>query len=150
MKWILAIQQYNEPCMTLCMHDMNTCCSQFKWTFLTPRHLSFEWIAIGYHDIVTIPYSGKFSWGPIFADGQSSKFSRMRASMPIIHCTIVLFSRVWFSRIAAHPRKTRKLDPTKISRYTVIPHSHSIGIIIPQVDRSKTVIWLPDYLPQIL
>ncbi len=23
-----------------------------------------------------LPYSGKFSWGPIFVDGQSSKFSR--------------------------------------------------------------------------
>jgi hypothetical protein len=25
---------------------------------------------------VHVPYSGKFSWGPIFADGQSPKFSR--------------------------------------------------------------------------
>ena len=43
---------------------------------------------------ISIPYSGKFSWNQIFADGQSSKISRTRAITPIIHCAIVLISRV--------------------------------------------------------
>ncbi len=65
--------------------------------------------------------SGKFSWGPIFADGHSSKFRDlilwMRASMPTIHCTIVLISQVQFLQIAAH---LRNFDPMKISRYMVL------------------------------
>ncbi len=37
-------------------------------------------------------YSRKFSWGPIFADGQSSKF--LQLIMPIVYCTIMLISWV--------------------------------------------------------
>jgi hypothetical protein len=35
----------------------------------------------------------------------------MRAIMPIIYCTIVLISRVYFSRIAAFSAKTAKIAP---------------------------------------
>jgi hypothetical protein len=78
-------------------HDHYTLCNCVN--FFT---VSQEFPTIQYHYYQLdngLPCSGKFSWGPIFVDGQSSMFSRTHAIMPITHCIIVLISR-----IVAHPQ----------------------------------------------
>jgi hypothetical protein len=47
-------------------------------------------------NLISIPYSGKFSWGPIFAYGQSSKiiFADMCNHAHYIH---VLYNRTYFA-----------------------------------------------------
>ena len=70
-----------------------------------------------------LPYSRKISQGSIFVDDRSSQFRGSNFHVCEHSRPYVLYNWIYFegliSRLGNHPWKLRKLDPSKISRYTV-------------------------------
>jgi hypothetical protein len=79
-------------------------------------------------------YCGKFSWGPIFAEGQSSKFSRFNFHGRECLCplyTLYNYCAYFVDLISAVSRlsagKNREIGPLEIPCYTVVIGAESKG-----------------------
>jgi hypothetical protein len=84
-----------------------------------------------------LPYSGKFSWGPIFADGQSSSLFNFANAHDLAHYT--LYNRAYFAGlIFADSRfspKTAKIGPHK--NFTLY------SIVMGLADLEGHFLWIP-------
>jgi hypothetical protein len=75
-------------------------------------HIAFRII---YYTLLVVPYSGIFLWGPIFADGQSSKFSRFNFHGCERSCPLYTVQSYFFAGLIFADRhlsaKTMKIGP---------------------------------------
>ena len=77
----------------------------------------------------SVPYSGKFLQGKIFADGSTNKNSRITFSRMLVRLMVYMRicenSRILFSRMVTQSQNLRKLCLAKISRYIHGIHEHT-------------------------
>ena len=89
--------------------------------FYSIDYLNTLYCNILFHSIVkSIPYSGKFSRGPIFADWSLGLIFEVAQDLRHTHIDTLKIRGFNFFRTHRDPQKQRKLIPSEISRHTVV------------------------------
>jgi hypothetical protein len=110
----------------VCLENYNACTTVYQkflisWanyntlhSFDLKFHILKSKMKLYYQKEGDLLHSGKYLWGPFFADGQPSNLiSRTCAIMPNIHCTMVLISH------------TYKLSTSAITSVKLVPANKS-------------------------